>query len=153
MAAMGVHLVDTFHYFAGAARRVMAFSRKATVEGTLDRATIVLIEYLDGTLASIGTSSFTPPIQLVAAFGTRRDAWNEHDGLLFTQGRDDRDRVAQPVDELDTIVDELQEFAACILGERAPETGGREGLEVAAVMEGMSMSLDTGTPTLLADLR
>lgn len=149
---MGVHVLDTFAYFVGPAERVMAFSRPAADGSTLDQATIVSVEYASGPIASVGTSSFSPPVQLLTAYGTLRNAWNERDGHLFTQGLDDADRLSHPFEPFDTIVDELREFAGCIRGEAAPETGGAEGLEVATVMQGIAESLRSGAPVRLADL-
>ena len=154
MTALGVHTVDTFHYFVGPAKRVTAFSTRLRGFNDLDEATTVLLEYEAGPLASIGTTYFAPPVVSLSVYGSDAVAWNEEDGKrLFTQARADPVRSEQDVESLDTIVDELAEFARGIRGETEPETGIREGIEVAAVLEGIGRSLDSGCSVALEALR
>jgi predicted dehydrogenase len=75
MAAMGSHIVDTFHYLVGPARRVFAFSVDRLDVRPIDDATAVTIEYGSGPLGYIGTSYFVPAVNTVAAYGT------DHRGL------------------------------------------------------------------------
>ncbi|MDR2984733.1 MAG: Gfo/Idh/MocA family oxidoreductase [Nocardiopsaceae bacterium] len=154
MAAMGSHVVDTLHYLAGPASRVFAFSVDRLDVRPIDDATAVTIEYESGPLGYIGTSYFVPALNWVAAYGTDASAWSEEDGARFyLQQRADPARAEQPVSTIDTIADELGEFAACVLGEGVPETGAAEGLEVAAVMEAIMRSVRDGCAVQVADLR
>ncbi|HSL76205.1 MAG TPA: Gfo/Idh/MocA family oxidoreductase, partial [Candidatus Limnocylindrales bacterium] len=125
MTALGVHTVDTFHHWVGPARRVSAFSTKVAGMGStdLDEATTVMIEYEGGVLGTIGTNYFTAPIVTTTAYGSEAIVWNEEDGKrFFVQPRTDAARTEQPVDQLDTVVDEMAEFARAIRGEATPET-------------------------------
>jgi predicted dehydrogenase len=156
MTALGVHTVDTFHHFAGPARRVAAFSTKVAGMGTteLDEATTVMLEYDGGVLGTIGTTYFTAPIVTTAAYGSEGIAWNEEDGKrFFLQKRTDPARGEQDVEQLDTIVDELTEFARAIRGEATPETGATEGLEVAAVLEAIGRSIETASAVDVGEIR
>jgi predicted dehydrogenase len=156
MTALGVHTVDTFHHWVGPARRVAAFSTKVAGMGkiALDEATTVMIEYAGGVLGTIGTNYFTAPIVTTAVYGSDAIVWNEEDGKrFFVQARTDAARIEQPVDQLDTVVDEMAEFARAIRGEAAPETGGPEGLEVAAVLEAIGRSVETGSAVDVDDVR
>jgi predicted dehydrogenase len=154
MTALGVHMVDTFNYFMGPARRVSAFSRRFTGIRELDDATSVLLEYGDGQLGSINTTYFSPPVVTLSVYGTEAAVWNEEDGTrLFVQPRSEPARSEQPVETIDTIEDELAEFARCIRDAGVPETGVHEALEVAAVLDAMQRSIDTGCAVDMADLR
>lgn len=154
MTALGVHVVDTFGAWVGPAKRVSAFTARIDGLTALDEATTVMIEYGSGQLGSISTSYFTPMMNTVAAFGTERAVWNEEDGdRLFVQVRGEPARTEQPVETIDTIVDELGEFARCVVGGSEPETGGAEGLEVAVVLEGIVRSVSSGRAVDLAELR
>jgi predicted dehydrogenase len=154
MTGLGVHTVDTFHYFVGRAKRVVAFSTKVEGWSSLDEATAVTIEYERGPIGTIGTCYFTPPIVKLGVLGSEASAWNEQDGAqLLTQARGDATRTEQPVETMDTVADELAEFARCIRGEATPETGAAEGIEVAAVLEGIGRSLDSGCAVDVAELR
>jgi len=154
MTGLGVHTVDTFNYFIGPAKRVTAFSTR--VEGflALDEATIVLLEYEQGPLASINTTFFAPPVVSLSVFGSDAAAWNEEDGArFFTQVRSDPARSEHDIETLDTVTDEIAEFARCIRGEGEPETGVVEAVEVAAVLEAIGRSVDSACSVDLADLR
>jgi len=154
MTALGVHTVDTFHYFMGPAKRVTLFSTRIHGFNDLDEATTVLVEYESGQVASINTTYFAPPVVGLAVFGSDAAAWNEEDGKrLFTQARSDPTRSEQEVETLDTLVDEIAEFARCIRGEGVPETGVAEAIEVAAVLEAIGRSIESGSSVDLADLR
>ena len=115
MTALGMHTVDTFNYFMGPAQRLTAFSRRFTGIRDLDDATSVLLEYAGGQLASINTTYFSPPVVSLSVFGTEAAVWNDEDGTrLFVQARTDPARAEQQVETIDTIEDEIAEFARCI---------------------------------------
>jgi predicted dehydrogenase len=154
MTALGVHTVDTFHYFMGPARRVTALSTRFHGFNDLDDATSVLLEYGSGAIGSIGTTYFAPPLVSLAVFGSDAAAWNEEDGArLYTQTRSDPVRNELEIDTIDTMRDEIVEFARCISGEAEPETGIPEAIEVAVVLEGIGRSVGSGTTVDLAELR
>ena len=154
MTALGVHTVDTFNYLVGPAARLVAFSKKVAGTSGLDEATAISIEYESGPIGQIGTSYFVPGLVSLAVYATDQNVWNEEDGSrLFTQGRADKARAEQPVDQLDTIQDEVVEFARCIRDGSRPETGGPAGLEVAVVLQGIMQSLESGRTVELAPLR
>jgi predicted dehydrogenase len=154
MTALGVHTVDTFHYFIGPARRVISFSTRIHGFNDLDEATTVIVEYVSGPLASINTSYFTPPVVSLSVFGSDAAVWNEEDGKrLFTQARTDPARNEHEIETVDTIVDEVAEFARCIRGEEETETGVVEAIEVAAVLQAIGRSVESGCSVDLADVR
>jgi predicted dehydrogenase len=154
MTALGVHTVDTFNYLVGPAARLVAFSKKVAGSSTLDEATAVTIEYESGPIGQIGTSYFVPPVVSLAVYGTDANVWNEEDGgRLFTQARAEKERAELEVEQIDTIQDEVVEFARCIRDGGKPETGAPEGLEVAMVLEGIARSVDSGRAIDLSSLR
>ncbi|MEA2635757.1 MAG: hypothetical protein QOJ33_368 [Chloroflexota bacterium] len=154
MTALGVHMVDTFHFLVGPAKRVSAFSTRAPGMGAIDQATTLLIEYECGALGSINTSYYVPPIVTLAAYGTGGSAWNEEDGnRVFIQAVGDTRRREEPIETIDTVADELTEFVRCINHAVEPETGGAAGLEVARVLEATVESARSGRSVDLAALR
>jgi predicted dehydrogenase len=154
MTAFGAHTVDTFHYFAGPARRVSAFSKQVAGLLPVDDATAVMIEYDSGPIGVFGTSYFVPYTNVLAVYGTSASAWIEEDGAgLSLQGRDDEVRGRQELEPLDTVEDEMAEFARCVRQGGRPETGGREGLEVAAVLEAVVESAASGRAVELTERR
>jgi predicted dehydrogenase len=154
MTAMGVHVVDTFQYFAGPAKRVAAFSKKVHGWRELDEATTVIIEYESGPLGFVGTSYYVPAVNTLVAYGSDMNAWNEQDGArLWTQERGAPERSEQPTDVIDVHADEMAEFARCILEGGEPETGGPGSLEIAAILEAIDLSVATGRSVDLSELR
>ncbi len=154
MTALGVHTVDTFHYFMGPAKKVTSFSTRIHGFNDLDEATTVLVEYQAGPIACISTTYFAPPVVGLSVFGSDAAVWNEEDGTrLFTQSRSEAMRTEREVETIDTMVDEIAEFARCIRGDDVPETGIDEAIEVAAVLEAIGRSLESGCSAELADLR
>lgn len=154
MTALGIHEVDTFNYLVGPAKRVTAFSKQLVGLTDLDEATMAVIEFESGPLAYLGTTYFAPPVVTVAAFGTDANVWNEQDGArLFVQRNGEAVRTEQDVETIDTVVDELEEFARCILDGTEPETGGPEGLEVAAVLEAIVQSAESGRAVELSSFK
>lgn len=154
MTGLGVHTVDTFNYFVGPAERVSAFSARLAGFRDLDEATTVAVEYESGPIGSINTSYFTAPLVTATVYGSEGVVWNEEDGKrLFRQARADAARSEDGVETLDTIVDELAEFARCIREGSQPETGAPEGIEVAAVLEAIAQSVESGCSVAVADLR
>ncbi len=128
MTALGVHTVDTFHYFMGPAKKVTSFSTRIHGFNDLDEATTVLVEYESGPIASISTTYFAPPVVGLSVFGSDAAVWNEEDGTrLFTQSRSEATRTEREVETIDTMVDEIAEFARCIRGDDVPETGIARG--------------------------
>ena len=154
MTALGVHTVDTFHYFVGPAKRVTAFSTRIVGATDLDDATTVLVEYESGPLGSINTTYFAPPDVSLAVYGTNAAAWNEEDGKrFFSQARSDAARSEDAVETLDTMRDELEEFARNVRDGGRPETGMAEAIEVAAVLEAIGRSVEAGSTVDVSDLR
>lgn len=154
MTAFGAHTIDTFNYFAGPARRVSAFSKQIAGFLPLDDATAVMIEYEGGPIAMFGNSYFVPYTNVLAVYGTKASAWSEEDGSnLSLRGHGDETRGRQEMEPLDTVADEMAEFARCIRQGRRPETGGPEGLEVAAVLGAVVESSASGRTVELTERR
>ena len=80
--------------------------------------------------------------------------WNEEDGTkLFRQIPTEKTRASEDVDVLDTVADEIAEFARAVRGGPAPETGGAEGLEVISVLNAAIASVASGKAESVDDFR
>jgi predicted dehydrogenase len=146
LTGLGVHMIDTLHYFAGPMKRVFCFSKKVTgKQGDIDEATVVAVEFENGPLGYIGFSLSVPKVCTVTAFGDKASAWSYEEGArLYFEKNDEFTRTELEVDAGDAIADEIIEFARSIRGEATPETGGPEGLAVVQVMEALYESHKTG---------
>jgi len=154
MTGMGVHMTDTFQYFAGPARQVFAFSKRVVGKLPIDDLTSVLIECDSGPVGYIGTSHFTNEVTNLAAYGTEAIAWSEEEGSkLFVQRRPAEERSSEAIEPIDTVADEMAEFVRCIRSGDRPETGGEEALEVVAVLEAVVESARSGRTVAVSDYR
>lgn len=154
MTGLGVHMADTLVYLLGPASRVSAFSRRVIGVGALDDVTAATLEFESGPLAFLGTSMVIPNIARTAVWGTKGAASNEGDGERFSvQPTGDQAPTAQDIDTLDTVEDELKEFANNIRTGSRPETGAPEALEAVAILEGIVESATSGTVVDLDEVR
>jgi predicted dehydrogenase len=148
MTSLGVHKIDTMHYLAGPIKRVFTFTKNQLEKPAMDEMTIVAIEFESGALGTLITSMVVPVISRVSVYGWNGSAHNEFDGTkLFTQTPDGGPaRTEVELTPVDPIADQLGEFARVCRGEAQPETSGREGAAVIAVMEAMIKSEQQGVP-------
>lgn len=148
MTSLGVHKIDTMHYFAGPMKRVFTFTKNTMDSPAMDEATVVAVEFESGALGTLITSFVVPVISRVSVYGWSGTAHNENDGTkLLTQTIEGGPvRTEVELEPIDPIVDQMAEFAAVVRGDREPETGGREGMAVVAAMEAMIRSSESGMP-------
>ena len=148
MTSLGVHKIDTMHYLAGPIKRVSTFTKNQLDKPAMDEMTVVAIEFESGALGTLITSMVVPIISRVSVYGWNASAHNEFDGTkLFTQTPDAGPaRTEVELTPVDTIADQLGEFARVCRGEAQPETSGTEGAAVIAVMEAMIESEAQGAP-------
>ncbi len=154
MTSLGVHMIDTMTYLLGPIERVFASTKVLLDDPPIDDVTMVVVEFASGPLGYLGTSFVVPRATTLTVRGTGGAVFSKEDGTrMLTQDIGDQAPTEQPVEQLDTVVAELDEFIRSIRGETQPETGGAEGLEVVAVMEAMVASSLSGTAQAVADFR
>lgn len=154
MTGLGVHMIDTFRYFAGPIDRVFVMSKQLWAAGRLDDITVIAMEFARGPLGQLATSIVLPKTATTTVMGTSASVWNDEDGQhLYVQGRDEPARREVAVEPVDTIVEEIESFARCVTDGERPETGGPEGLEVVAVLEAIVASATSGQPVNVRDFR
>jgi predicted dehydrogenase len=148
MTALGVHMIDTFRYFAGPIDRVSVMSKQLWAAGRTDDISIINMEFARGPLGQLATSIVLPKTTTTAVVGTSAAVWNEDDGQrLFVQPVEELSRSEVSIEPNDTIADEIDAFARAVIDGEQPETGAMEGLEVVAVLEAIAASAVSGQPT------
>jgi predicted dehydrogenase len=154
MTSLGVHMLDTMTYLLGEIDTVFVMSKRVIDSPPIDHATALLFEFASGPLGYLGTSFVVPRVTTVTVRGTAGSVTNEVDGTRFLiQGIDDHQPTEQPIEVVDTVADQLEEFVRSIRGEAQPETGGPEGLEVVAILEAAKASAESGAPQSVAAFR
>jgi predicted dehydrogenase len=155
MTALGVHMIDTFRYFAGPIERVSVMSKQLWAAGRTDDISIIAMEFARGPLGQLATSIVLPKTTTAAVVGTSGAAWNEDDGQrLYVQHIDDATRTEVPVEPNDTLRDQIDAFGRAISDGERPETSGMQGLEVVAVLDAIVASAASGgQPADVRDFR
>lgn len=148
MTALGVHTVDDMLFLAGPIASVSALSARLLDDSSLDDATTALLHFESGVQGSLRTSLRTPTVASVAAFGSAGAAKSSDDGRrLFTSSLPDDVWIEHDVQPTDGVADNIAAFVASVRDGTPPETDGRAGLAVVAVMEAIVESAaGGGTP-------
>jgi predicted dehydrogenase len=150
LSQLGIHHADTLQYLMGPVARVSAWQRRLVVAAEIDDISTTLLEFENGALGYIGAHYAVPDIRYVFILGTGGNArWDRASGLVF-ESEQGREQI--PIEEVDTIQEEIDEFAHCIATGEAPEVGGYEGLAAVAVIEAAVLSNQRGRPVALAEL-
>lgn len=141
---LGIHQIDIFHYLAGPVDEVMAMTAKKFLPCETEEMTEVIMRFKSGILGRIGDTYVTPPKTLTAVYGT--EGWFEFDYWKYTLTYYDIEGKPEvtPIQRVNLIVDEFQEFGECITTGKRPETGGPEGRAAVAVMQAALESARTG---------
>ena len=145
MTGMGVHMADNLIYLAGPVGSVTTISKKTLARGPLHEATALALEFENGAVGYLGTSTVIPPMCNTAAFGSEGAAWSEEEGQrLFRQGIAEPARHEVGVNGADALVDQVKEFADCIRTGKKPEVDGEQALLVVALLQAAVLSHERG---------
>jgi predicted dehydrogenase len=143
MTPLGVHHIDTIQYLGGPIASVAAISKKVYGALEVDDVTAMLFELESGAVAYLVTMLATAGVNTVTVYGSDGAAWSEEDGTrLFVQKRGEPSRTEIPVTAIDTIADEMAEFADCIANGSQPETGPEAAIPVVDVLEAIIESAE-----------
>lgn len=143
---LGIHHVDAFQYLLGPIARVMALSRRVVLDIDVEDVTSILFEFASGVLGYLGTS-WVPANRTEWLFlhGTEAQVWHEPSlARLSLTRRGQSERTPIPLAEVDSIAEELADFARCVREGGRPEVGGEEGTRNVAVLEAIVESARTG---------
>jgi len=150
LSQLGIHHADSLQYLLGPVARVTAWQRRLAVKAEIDDTTMALLEFENGALGYLGACYAIPDLRFVHILGTRANVrWDRAMGLVL---ENDSGREQVPVVENDTVQEEIDEFAQCILNGTSPEVGGHEALAALAVIEAAVLSNQRGRPVDMTEL-
>ncbi|HEY5650252.1 MAG TPA: Gfo/Idh/MocA family oxidoreductase [Acidimicrobiia bacterium] len=153
MTSLGIHKIDSMRYHAGPVRAISCMTRPGR-DHPIDEATVLILEFEAGAVGTIFTSFFVPRVSQLSVYGQAAAAYSTDDGKrlhLQQTGSVEREEIA--LDPVDPVADQLAEFASAIRGDTTPEVGGREGLEIVAILESAVESAATGRAVEIAEHR
>lgn len=136
---LGSHAIDTIHYLFGEIHSVLASSLGNISQKTkAPDCASVLLHLENGANVFLSSNYCVPSEKYCFISGTEGAIYIDRDKIYLRLGRD-ANRVPTQREEIsvspvDTILEELQEFADAILKGKKVETGFHEGLAVMKVL-------------------
>jgi len=150
LTQLGIHHVDSLLYLMGPVARVSSWQRRLAIEAAIPDVSTTLIEFESGALGYLGAHYAVQSTRYVFILGTEANIrWDRALGLVLES---EAGREYIELDEIDTIQEEIDEFALCIATGRSPEVGGREALAAIAVIEAAVLSNQRRQPVDIAEL-
>lgn len=155
----GIHHVDAFNYLLGPIQSVSAFFQKQHITADVEDINATICRFASGILGYLGATyaspydnwmyvhgtqanllwTVQPPVPPVGKFFHNQDPFTRI--LLFEKGKAPRE---VPFPYGDPVLEELDEFAACIRSGSPPETDGRLALSLLAYIRAAIDSANSG---------
>ena len=165
LMTMGVHQADTLNYLFGPIKTVFSLFNKLYIPAPVADVTTTVFQFESGVLGYLGCSFASPRTHWMYVHGTEAN-------LLRTVARPDREfgeqvKQASNIDRYtrlelfskgsdqpreiplvpgDPILEQIDEFADCVLTGRKPETDGSSSLKALALIRAGIESARTGKP-------
>jgi predicted dehydrogenase len=163
LMTIGVHQADTLNYLFGPIRTVSAFFKRLHIPAPVEDVTTTIFEFESGMLGYLGCNFASPRTNWMYVYGTeanlqrtvarvdrrfdaeRTQGPDQSTRLeLFEKGKTEPRPIALRIG--DPLLEEVDEFADCILTGRKPETDGRSSLQALALIRAAIESARTGRP-------
>jgi len=132
---IGIHYTDVLEMLMGPVKRVSAMSARLVLPGDNPDIANLVMEHENGAISNL-TASYASASEyyLINVYGKEATAYYDLFTGLRHLKRGEAEPEAIPYEKNDTIVEELEEFAACIRGEATPEVDGQRATESLAVI-------------------
>ena len=153
---LGVHHADTFQYLLGPIKEVSGYQNHLYTSANIIDNAVTVLEFESGCLGYIGSSYITPSSYKIVLSGTKgRIFYDDLLGLFIFDNKGNNKKIeietkAKRVG--DSILEELDEFADCIIYGRKPEVSIEEGLRALAVIEAAVQANKNGSTVCIRDV-
>ena len=153
MLQIGIHYTDVLEYLIGPIVAVRGQFAQLVLPGDNPDVASLLLEHENGALSTLNASyASASEYYLVNIYGKDATAYYDLHGGLRVLRRGEQSPVAVPCAKNDSIVEELEEFAAAVRGERPLEVGGDYGTRSLAVVRAGILSAREGRRVEVAEL-
>ena len=136
MLQIGLHYVDVLMMLLGPVRSVSGMASQLVLPGDNPDVGSLMMTHVNGAISTLSTSyASASEYYLMNIYGKRMSAYyNAFDGLrAINQGQTDQKAVS--VSKIDTLVEQLLEWADAANGDGIPEVGGNGATESLAVVK------------------
>ncbi len=135
MLQIGIHYADVLEYLMGPVKSVMGSVAQLVLPGENPDIASLILEHENGARSTLNACyASASEYYLMNIYGKEATAYYDmHMGMRFLKrGTNHTDTV--PYEKNDTIVEELEEFAAAVRGEGQPEMDGEKSTASLAVL-------------------
>ena len=135
MLQIGIHYVDVLEYLVGPIKAVNGRFAQLVLPGDNPDVASLVLEHENGALSTLNASyASASEYYLMNVYGKEASAYYDlHNGLRFLKRGTNRSNPV-PCAKNDTIVEELDEFAAAVRGDGNPEMDGEKSTASLAVL-------------------
>jgi len=135
MLQIGIHYTDVLEYLLGPVNAVSGRFVRLVLPGNTPDVASLILEHENGAQSTLNASyASASEHYLMNIYGKEATAYYDlHHGLRFLK-RGTTKADAVPCPKNDTLVEELEEFAAAVRGEAEPEMDGERGTRSLAVI-------------------
>jgi predicted dehydrogenase len=145
MLQIGIHYTDVLEYLLGPITAVSGRLAQLVLPGDNPDVASLVLEHENGALSTLNASyASASEYYLMNIYGKEASAYYDlHRGLRMLK-RGEKHALDIPCAKNDTFVEELEEFAAAVRGNGAPEVGGEDAARSLAVVRAGILSAREG---------
>jgi predicted dehydrogenase len=153
MLQIGIHYADVLDYLLGPITAVSGQLARLVLPGDNPDVASLILEHENGALSTLNASyASASEYYLMNIYGKEATAYYDmHNGLRLLARGSDRP-VAIEYEANDTIVEQLEEFAAAVRGHGKPEVGGEYGTASLAVIRAGILSAHEGRRVKVSEM-
>jgi predicted dehydrogenase len=153
MLQIGIHYIDVLEYLLGPIRAVRGQSAQLVLPGDNPDVASLILEHDNGALSTLNASyASASEYYLMNVYGKDATAYYDlHNGLRLLK-RGETTPVAIAYAKNDTLVEELEEFAAAVRGQGKHEVGGEYATISLAVVRAGIVSAQEGRKVEVAEI-
>ena len=144
LAGPGVHMIDLFTHLGGRVRRVLANATRRVLQVDVDDTTSALFNLSSGATAYLGTMCAAPLTAICNVYGTKANGFAHVDANELRFQPAGGTPAARPLEPIDTVLAELEEFADACAGTATFRVTPEEAIHTVAVMEAIATSAAEG---------
>jgi predicted dehydrogenase len=153
MLQIGLHYVDVLTMLLGPIKTVSGMASQLVLPGDNPDVGTLMMTHDNGAVSSLSTSyASASEYYVMNVYGKRMSAYyNLFDGLRSLE-QGDTDQIPVAVDKIDTLAEQLIEWADAAGGAGAPEVGGDSATASLAVVKAGVISVREGRHVEVAEI-
>jgi predicted dehydrogenase len=162
LMTMGIHHADTLMHIFGPVKRVYSMFNRLYVTAQIPDVTVTTLEFESGMLGYIGSNFSSPRSNWMTIYGTdanivrtfrgidrkldpeRKRSVDENTRLELIRGSGGAEEIKLIIG--DPLLEQIDEFADCVMEGKQPETNGESSMRALAVIRAAIESATTGKP-------